>query len=46
MAQEFADAYGGDAGEVFLTLCTFLKTLAYASRGKSHPELATGRAAL
>jgi hypothetical protein len=32
MAQEFADACGSDAGEVFLTLCTFLKTLAFASR--------------
>jgi len=32
MAQEFADACGSDAGEVFLTLCTFLKALAFASR--------------
>jgi hypothetical protein len=32
MAQEFADACGSDAGEVFITLCTFLKALAFASR--------------
>ena len=32
MAQEFADACGSDASEVFLTLCTFLKALAFASR--------------
>lgn len=32
MAQEFADACGDDAGEVFLTLCAFLKALAFASR--------------
>jgi hypothetical protein len=32
MAQEFADACGSDAGEVFLTLCCFLKALAFASR--------------
>lgn len=32
MAQEFADACGSDAGEVFLTVCTFLEALAFASR--------------
>jgi hypothetical protein len=32
MAQELADACGSDADEVFLTLCTFLKALAFASR--------------
>ncbi len=31
-AREFADACGEDAGEVFLTFCTFLKALAFASR--------------
>jgi hypothetical protein len=32
MAREFADACGDDAGDVFLTLCAFLKALAFASR--------------
>lgn len=32
MAKEFIDACGEDAQEVFATFCTFLKTLAFASR--------------
>lgn len=32
MAREFAEACGEDAAEVFLTFCTFLKALAFATR--------------
>lgn len=32
MAQEFVDACGDDAREVFVTLCTFLQALGHASR--------------
>ena len=32
MAQEFADACGEDGAEVFVTFCTFLQALGFASR--------------
>jgi len=38
--REFDDAFGDDAAEVFATFCTFLRAIAFASRGKiriAHP---------
>ena len=37
-AQEFADACGGDAEDVFLTLSIFVKTLAFQPAGAHHRD--------
>jgi hypothetical protein len=42
-AQEFADACGGDAEDVFLTLSIFVKTLAFQPAGAHHRDQARNR---